>query len=58
MFRKRAQWMRRSVYSISLNEHAEDETAIVFQHACKLGLEASCRSGEGHRMCLGAHRTG
>jgi bifunctional non-homologous end joining protein LigD len=31
--------LRRSDYGIFLNEHIEDEASIVFQHACKLGLE-------------------
>jgi len=31
--------LRKSDYGIFLNEHIEDEAAIVFQHACKLGLE-------------------
>jgi len=31
--------LRRSDYGIFLNEHIEDEAAIVFQHASKLGLE-------------------
>jgi hypothetical protein len=31
--------LRRSDYGIFLNEHVEDEAAVVFQHACKLGLE-------------------
>jgi ATP-dependent DNA ligase len=31
--------LRRSGYGIFLNEHIEDEASIVFQHACKLGLE-------------------
>jgi bifunctional non-homologous end joining protein LigD len=31
--------LRRSDYGIFLNEHVEDEAALVFQHACKLGLE-------------------
>ena len=31
--------LRKADYGIFLNEHVEDEAAIVFQHACKLGLE-------------------
>jgi bifunctional non-homologous end joining protein LigD len=31
--------LRRSDYGIFSNEHVEDEAAVVFQHACKLGLE-------------------
>jgi bifunctional non-homologous end joining protein LigD len=31
--------LRRCDYGIFLNEQIEDEAAIVFQHACKLGLE-------------------
>jgi bifunctional non-homologous end joining protein LigD len=31
--------LRKSDYGIFLNEHVEDEATIVFQHACKLGLE-------------------
>jgi bifunctional non-homologous end joining protein LigD len=31
--------LRRSDYGIFLSEHVEDDAAIVFQHACKLGLE-------------------
>jgi bifunctional non-homologous end joining protein LigD len=31
--------LRRSDYGIFLNEHIEDDAAIVFQHACRLGLE-------------------
>jgi bifunctional non-homologous end joining protein LigD len=31
--------LRKSDYGIFSNEHLEDEAAIVFQHACKLGLE-------------------
>jgi bifunctional non-homologous end joining protein LigD len=31
--------LRKSDYGIFLNEHVDDEAAIVFQHACKLGLE-------------------
>jgi bifunctional non-homologous end joining protein LigD len=30
--------LRKADYGIFLNEHVEDEAAIVFQHACKLGL--------------------
>jgi len=31
--------LRKADYGIFLNEHIDDEAAIVFQHACKLGLE-------------------
>jgi bifunctional non-homologous end joining protein LigD len=31
--------LRKADHGIFLNEHVEDEAAIVFQHACKLGLE-------------------
>jgi bifunctional non-homologous end joining protein LigD len=31
--------LREADYGIFLNEHIDDEAAIVFQHACKLGLE-------------------
>jgi bifunctional non-homologous end joining protein LigD len=31
--------LRKADYRIFLNEHVEDDAAIVFQHACKLGLE-------------------
>jgi bifunctional non-homologous end joining protein LigD len=31
--------LRKADYGIFLNEHVEDEATIVFQHACKLGLE-------------------
>jgi bifunctional non-homologous end joining protein LigD len=31
--------LRKADYGIFLNQHVEDEAAIVFQHACKLGLE-------------------
>jgi bifunctional non-homologous end joining protein LigD len=31
--------LRKTDYGIFLSEHVEDEAAIVFQHACKLGLE-------------------
>jgi bifunctional non-homologous end joining protein LigD len=31
--------LRKADYGIFLSEHVEDEAAIVFQHACKLGLE-------------------
>jgi bifunctional non-homologous end joining protein LigD len=34
-----AKLVRKSDYGIFLNEHVEDEAAIVFQHACRLGLE-------------------
>ncbi|PWT83942.1 MAG: hypothetical protein C5B58_05615 [Acidobacteria bacterium] len=34
-----AKLLRRADYGIFLNEHIEDEAAIVFQHACKLSLE-------------------
>jgi hypothetical protein len=34
-----AKLLRKTDYGIFLNEHVEDEAAIVFQHACKLGLE-------------------
>jgi hypothetical protein len=29
---------------IALNEYYEDDGEVVFQHACKLGWEVSCRS--------------
>jgi bifunctional non-homologous end joining protein LigD len=31
--------LRKTDYGIFLSEHVEDEAAIVFQHACRLGLE-------------------
>jgi bifunctional non-homologous end joining protein LigD len=31
--------LRKADYGIFLNEHVDDEAAIVFQHACRLGLE-------------------
>jgi bifunctional non-homologous end joining protein LigD len=31
--------LRKADYGIFFNEHVEDEAAVVFQHACKLGLE-------------------
>jgi bifunctional non-homologous end joining protein LigD len=31
--------LRKADYGIFLNEHIDDEAAIVFQHACKLGPE-------------------
>jgi bifunctional non-homologous end joining protein LigD len=31
--------LRKADYGIFLNEHVDEEAAIVFQHACKLGLE-------------------
>jgi bifunctional non-homologous end joining protein LigD len=31
--------LREADYGIFLNEHVDDEAAIVFQYACKLGLE-------------------
>ena len=31
--------LRKAGYGIFFNEHVEDEAAVVFQHACKLGLE-------------------
>jgi bifunctional non-homologous end joining protein LigD len=31
--------LRRSDYGIFLNAHVEDDAAIVFQHACRLGFE-------------------
>jgi bifunctional non-homologous end joining protein LigD len=34
-----AKLLRKADYGIFLNEHVEDEAAIVFQHAYKLGLE-------------------
>jgi bifunctional non-homologous end joining protein LigD len=34
-----ARLLRKADYGIFLNEHVEDEGAIVFQHACRLGLE-------------------
>jgi hypothetical protein len=30
---------------IVFNKHTEEEGAVVFAHACKLGPTASCRSG-------------
>ena len=38
---------------IRFNEHLEhDEGAAVFRHACKMGLEASCRSARIHPTAL------
>src|SRR4051794_17554863 len=34
-----AEFVAQADYGIFLNEHVEHEAAIVFQHACKLGLE-------------------
>ncbi len=34
-----AKLLRKTDYGIFLNEHVEDEAAMVFQHASKLGLE-------------------
>jgi bifunctional non-homologous end joining protein LigD len=34
-----AKLLRNADYGIFLNEHFEEEAALVFQHACKLGLE-------------------
>jgi bifunctional non-homologous end joining protein LigD len=31
--------LRKTDYGIFLNEHVEDDAVIVFQHACRLGLE-------------------
>jgi hypothetical protein len=50
--------LRKADYGIFLNEHVEDEAAIVFQHACKLGLEGIVSKVEDRRMSLGAQYTG
>jgi bifunctional non-homologous end joining protein LigD len=39
--------LRRSDYGIFLNEHIEDDAAIVFQHACRLGLEGTVSKRRG-----------
>jgi bifunctional non-homologous end joining protein LigD len=39
--------LRKSDYGIFLNEQVEDDAAIVFQHACKLGLEGIVSKGRG-----------
>ncbi len=33
--------------TIVANDHFEDEGAIIYKHACKLGCEASCQRGSG-----------
>jgi bifunctional non-homologous end joining protein LigD len=39
--------LRQADYGIFLSEHVEDEAAIVFQHACRLGLEAIVSKRQG-----------
>jgi hypothetical protein len=43
---------------LQLNEHIAEPGDIVFRHACKLGLEASCRSASAHATVRGARPTG
>jgi bifunctional non-homologous end joining protein LigD len=49
--------LRRSDYGIFLNEHIEEDAAIVFQHACRLGLEGivSKRRGSPYVSGRSAH---
>jgi hypothetical protein len=43
---------------LQFNQHLEHPGDIVFRHACKLGLEASSRSGWGHVTSPAARATG
>jgi bifunctional non-homologous end joining protein LigD len=42
---KRARLLVRKPLGIVFNEHTEEDGAVVFRHACKLGFEGLGRSG-------------
>jgi ATP-dependent DNA ligase len=51
--------LRKARHGVRLNEHLEHpEGAVVFQHACKMGLEGSFRSGWDRATGRGDRRTG
>ena len=53
-----ASLLKRAAPGLRLNEHIEADGAIVFTHACKLGLEASCQSGRTRPTAAAARLTG
>jgi hypothetical protein len=51
--------LARAAPGLRLNEYMNEEDGpLVFAHACKMGLEASCRSGRTRPTARGARRTG
>src|SRR5262245_35930271 len=50
--------LRRAAPGLRLNEHIEADGPTVFAHACKMGLEASCRSARPRRTARVARPTG
>jgi hypothetical protein len=48
-----ARLLARAAAGLAFNEHIEADGAAVFQHACKMGLKASCRSGSTSRIAPG-----
>ena len=54
-----ARLLSRSTEGIQINEHLEhDDGGLVFEHACRLGWRASCRSARAHSTDQDAQRTG
>jgi bifunctional non-homologous end joining protein LigD len=51
--------LRKARHGVRLNEHLEHpEGAVVFQHACKMGLEGIVSKRLGSRYRSGVHQTG
>ena len=53
-----AKLLRRAKPGLQLNEHISEPGDIVFRHACKLGLEGSCRSVSARPTGPGGPMTG
>jgi hypothetical protein len=53
-----AKLLKGSHLSIVLNEHYEEDGAIVFREACRLGCWALCRNGLARFIVVAAHRFG
>jgi bifunctional non-homologous end joining protein LigD len=54
-----ASLLRRAAPGLRFNEHLDEEDGpLVFAHACKMGLRASCRSERTRPTARGARRTG
>ena len=53
-----ARLLRNAEPGLQLSEHIEHEAAIAFEHACKLGLEGSCRNAGARVINLAGRRCG